>query len=248
VQVATDPEFNTKVFEDSTLTTFTFNISPLQDYTTYYWRVRMKVNYYIGLWSETWQFTTNIGRPVLSLPATGTTDQRPYPVELQWLTLRGADLYRLQLAKDTGFTNIVYDYDSLKANSYQLPLLEYGTLYFWRVMGKNDHVQSQWSDTWNFETKDGTSVNESIDADNLLVSVYPNPFSSLINIKLNMPLIEKAKITIYDQKGSLIQEFNLKPYEQSEINWQTGALAPGNYILYVETSDRRIIKKIVCVK
>jgi photosystem II stability/assembly factor-like uncharacterized protein len=249
VQVSADPEFKSIAFEDSTLKVLTMNISPLDNnYTTYYWRARLKVNQYKGLWSEPWQFTTAMGRPVLSLPASDTKDYDISPVVLKWLPLKGADIYRLQLSKDVHFALLQLDVDSIKTTSFSLPRLDHSTTYYWRVMGKNEHSISLWSDIWNFRTKEGSSVVDTDDNDDLLAGIYPNPFSSSINIKLFMPGIENARLTIYDQKGSLVKEFNINPSQQPEITWQTADLAAGDYILFIEAGSRRIIRKIVRVK
>lgn len=58
LQVSTNSNFTTLVFNDSTITTTSKQVGTLSYYTTYYWRVNAKNVYGTSLWSCAWQFRT----------------------------------------------------------------------------------------------------------------------------------------------------------------------------------------------
>ncbi len=58
LQVSTGSAFDRFVFNDSTLTTISRQLSGLVNGTTYYWRVKAKNQYGVSGWSETWLFTS----------------------------------------------------------------------------------------------------------------------------------------------------------------------------------------------
>lgn len=62
LQVSTNLNFTTLVYNDSTLTTTTKQIGPLSNGTTYYWRVRSKNDIWTSGWSSIWWFRTQGGQ------------------------------------------------------------------------------------------------------------------------------------------------------------------------------------------
>lgn len=58
VQVSTDSLFNGTIVDDSSVVDHSWQIGPLANETTYYWRVRTKKNGIFSAWSPTWHFTT----------------------------------------------------------------------------------------------------------------------------------------------------------------------------------------------
>ena len=65
LQVATDPEFNNLVFEDSTLTEPNAEVGPLAYSVTHYWRIRAKNAGGIGPWSNRRSFVVAVGTSVV---------------------------------------------------------------------------------------------------------------------------------------------------------------------------------------
>ena len=74
------------------------------------------------------------------------------------------------------------------------------------------------------------------------VSVYPNPASSIINVKMNTTFINNAKIELYDATGKLItQQKVVNEYSSLNIN----GLANGIYTVRVITDNEQTVKRIV---
>jgi hypothetical protein len=123
IQVALDPDFNTKVIniftddlgiivDDQIANVFTavgFIANPLLCNETYYWRVRVAdMGSLIGAplispWSETWKFKTVIGpsmqRPLLQAPLPGEMDV-PLSPTFEWSGIEWAETYEYELALD----------------------------------------------------------------------------------------------------------------------------------------------------
>lgn len=91
--------------------------------------------------------------PTLALPANQLTGLDLQP-QLIWNKTVGAITWGIQIAKDTGFTNIVYTSLGLTENVFNLPIsLENGTKYYWRANAGNNKEYSEWSAYWSFTTK-----------------------------------------------------------------------------------------------
>jgi hypothetical protein len=81
-----------------------------------------------------------------------------------------------------------------------------------------------------------------LELNNETVSVYPNPASNMINVKMNTTLINNAVIELYDATGKLIaQQKVVNEYSSLNIN----GLSNGIYSVRVITDNEQIIKRIV---
>jgi hypothetical protein len=126
----------------------------------------------VGLWlhgNRIWSIdTTNIrlmafvdslARPVsLEKPADRTTavgtlvDASVEEVRLDWQPLSGASGYRWQLDDDDSFSSIADGFGGdTTASSVDLPLLEPGKTYYWRVRVYKP-LLGPWSEIWSFTT------------------------------------------------------------------------------------------------
>ncbi len=156
MQIAKDAAFNVKIFDDSTITASSKQVSSLTGGTQYFWRVSAKNSTGVSSWSTVWNFTTAEGQtipsaPVLVSPANGTNDEPLNPI-LLWNNILTATKYRLQLSKDISFSNIVYDDSAITSSSKQVGPLKQTTQYFWRVNARNSAGISDWSSVWSFTT------------------------------------------------------------------------------------------------
>jgi hypothetical protein len=93
--------------------------------------------------------------PVLAAPALATplnnATNVPAEVLFTWNESVGANSYRIQIALDSGFNDIVEDQSGLPDNEYTL-LLDYLTEYYWRVNALNEDGPSGWSEVRSFTT------------------------------------------------------------------------------------------------
>jgi hypothetical protein len=89
--------------------------------------------------------------PTLLAPADGTTDQ-PTTLTLSWNAVDDATSYRLQVATDALFNNIVLDDNTLTTTSRQVGPLAASATFYWRVSAENAQGASDWSPVWAFTT------------------------------------------------------------------------------------------------
>jgi len=140
LQLSTDSLFVHIVLEDSALTAVSLQVGPLQDSTTYFWRVRAKNALGFGDFSSTWSFTT-IATSVPATPqilAASGIGSREF--NANWSPVTGATGYQLDVAKDTVFAQKIPGYDSLNVGNFtsqKVTTLTPGTRYYYRVRSVN---------------------------------------------------------------------------------------------------------------
>ncbi|MDZ7360651.1 MAG: T9SS type A sorting domain-containing protein [candidate division KSB1 bacterium] len=101
------------------------------------------------------RFSTNAmipETPVLFSPGDGVTNQPTSPT-LYWNAADGAMTYRLQIATDALFHNVVLDDSTITAKSKAVGPLAYSKTFYWRVKAKNATGASAWSSFRKFSTQ-----------------------------------------------------------------------------------------------
>jgi hypothetical protein len=153
LQVSTSAVFASTVFDDTTITSTSQQVTGLTVGTTYYWRVNAKNAAGTSAYS-TRNFTTALivvapQPPFLAAPADGDTVFVTSPT-LNWNASIGAATYRLQVDTSGVFTNTLFDDSTLAGLSKVITGLTNGTTYYWRVDAKNSGGTSAYSTIWHF--------------------------------------------------------------------------------------------------
>jgi uncharacterized repeat protein (TIGR02543 family) len=93
--------------------------------------------------------------PLLVAPPDGETSLSLTP-RLEWEEADNADTYRVEVATDDAFGNMVFIADGLTATSVEVEdgRLLHNQQHYWRVRGQNDGGPGEWSDIWRFSTPD----------------------------------------------------------------------------------------------
>jgi hypothetical protein len=139
LQVATDASFVNQIVDDTTVTTLSRQIGPLQNNTQYFWKITARNLAGWGPVSVAWNFTTVVAAPPapgLVSPPDGAQNI-PLVTTLTWNAAATAGSYRLQVARDAAFTLIVLDDSSLTATSRQVGPLLANAAHYWHVRAKN---------------------------------------------------------------------------------------------------------------
>jgi hypothetical protein len=131
---------------------------------TYYWRARVRQaatgQQMLSPWSEVESFTVKSGTPASTIsygiqptyPNNGRNIYPVKPVSFSWSPLNDITKYRFVLARDAAMTEVVKEaVVTSTAYSYDGEL-EYGRVYFWRVMAL-EPTPSDWSATFSFQTE-----------------------------------------------------------------------------------------------
>lgn len=158
VQLSLSPTFTTTIINQVTGSASQYQIvAPLTYNTTYYWRSNASNAGGTSTWSEVWQFTTLISPPLaptLLLPVNNATGVSLTPF-MDWSDVAGATTYRLQVATNNSFTNIVYNNIAITTSQFTLPsgYLIGSTQYYWRVAAINSGGQGPYSSSFTFTTR-----------------------------------------------------------------------------------------------
>jgi len=154
LQLSLDSIFSVLTFDDTSgavnrCRQFDF----LLNSTTYYWRVNATNAAGTSAFSNTSRFSTLSPpvAPTLISPANNAEDVTAAPVFV-WSVPQNAVSYRLQVARDTGFTSIFSDDSNLVNTSWQTGPFQSHTRYYWRVRAKNSVGSGPWSPAFTFRT------------------------------------------------------------------------------------------------
>ncbi len=158
LQISLDSNFNSTVLNINSIDTAGYNIPTniLFPDNLYYWRVNSRNPVYESPWSPVWKFRTNKPTaPLLISPPNNDTTVTALQL-MDWTDVISASGYKLQISKDSLFTQIKVD--SLLSPISQIPVPAsklYGNIYyFWRVCGLNINGAGNWSVFRKFKSPD----------------------------------------------------------------------------------------------
>lgn len=154
-ELAIDTLGFTRIILDSTLTDTSKSVTGLNYTDEYFWRVKAKNEAGWGEFSGWWNFATGVeivNPPSLVSPLNGASGITLIPL-MDWEDVSGAMQYKLQIAVDSLFTNLIF-YDSTLQSQYNISqgTLSACTKYYWRVSVEKSAGWSLYSTAWNFTT------------------------------------------------------------------------------------------------
>lgn len=160
IQVATNPDFEPTVIDETEIELSEFQVAtPLEETTQYYWRARAYDSEgNSSYWSYKWGFITEgpIDAPILTSPVNYLEIAPTSPI-YYWEAVFAATDYNLQVSDTDDFSNLIVD-ASINTTSYVSTVdLDNATIYYWRVMANNEFVNSEWSEVWEFTTGNFTT-------------------------------------------------------------------------------------------
>lgn len=91
-------------------------------------------------------------KPALSAPVDGVRGIKT-DIKLFWKSVANAYVYKIEISKDSSFTNITQTIGGIKDTTFSVTNLEQGLVkYYWRVFATNSGGLSLPSDVWTFTT------------------------------------------------------------------------------------------------
>jgi len=143
----------------------------------------MKIMITMLLFSVTNIFSQGIpSPPTLLTPNNGATNQI-IPVTFNWTASANATAYRLQVAEDSLFNNLIYNDSSITSTTFHANNLLVNSKYYWRVQAKSINGNSNYSETWELFTIVQTPVIVTIGAGNKRITLTWTQ-NDINNIKL----------------------------------------------------------------
>ncbi len=249
LQISKNSAFTDLVYSTDSLDKAEQYVEDLEPEILYYWRVRAwnVESYGTSQWSNVWTFTTGKVTLVLRNPKTGSTGI-PIPTFLSWFTATTAEYYHLQVAKDAGFTNVIFDKDSIYDTKWTLSKtdVETNTNYFWRAKGVSKQYTTPWSDIWQLKTG-SVSVEESPLFSS--IKLYPNPTGSKAELSINYTENCEAKILITTAEGKIIRTDAIRLLiGETRYGIDTEKLSSGSYYITIVTPSGYVTRELVVVK
>lgn len=172
--------------------------------------------------------------PMLILPPNNSQNQLQNPTFL-WDSNGYATYFKLQVAEDSNFVNVVID-TNVTNPPVQIPpnILSLGTKYYWRVRATNNVGNSEWSEIWNFRVRTTgiKKIENVIPQQYKLFQNYPNPFNPITNIKLLVPMEGPVQVVVYDLSGKVVEILldNVIKAGIYILRWNATHLSSGVYL------------------
>jgi hypothetical protein len=154
-------------------------------------------DYLVAMISDTGEYVIGFKReaekinpPALMKPANQAIILNNSAIQLLWSSTGRFDNFKIEVAADEGFNEVVATGDSLKGTSF-LPSLVNNKIYFWRVKAYYRDLESEWSSTRQFTV-----------TDSLLLIDYPHEEEILYNdsvavIRWRTNLSDSLSIVLY---------------------------------------------------
>ena len=152
----TTPNFNSSELQSGSVASGTTSIrlNQLRYGTTYYWRVRIRLNSDTSSWSTVWRFTT-AGTIALTSPSNGSNIYHALTTTLDWDFINDGDYYEYQYDLSPDFNSPALVSGQVAVGTSEVDItqpLRFGETYYWRVREYTTIDTTPWSATWSFNT------------------------------------------------------------------------------------------------
>jgi len=134
----------------------------------------------------------------LASPANGSTVLSLTPT-FTWGGGAGGAVYRLQVASDINFQNIVLDANNIGDLSYTMPpgKLTGGNIYYWKALAQQGNRVSSWTLAWSFYTPASPSATGNV---RVSATLNGSPWSGSVNYRISGPYSDTDNSVPWDFK------------------------------------------------
>jgi len=130
---------------NTTVKTTDYDYKILKFNKQYFWRINSKNGTVASKFSGIKTFWTKLDSVTLNLPKDNFNGINPKSCLFSWLALDGADVYHIQISRDSNFTILERDISAITDTFYIENHLGYDELYYWRVSGSYKLSYGEWS-------------------------------------------------------------------------------------------------------
>jgi len=245
-EIASDENFNALVFSGET-DLIEVNSEFLMFGNDYWWRVRARHQNDTTTWGEPRKFTS-INTVILKTPSNEQLNIALTPT-MTWTEQTGIIGYQLQIAKDMAFNDIFYDVkpDVGEVDTKVTRKMTSNTIYYWRMRAFSDGGAmadtTNWSDPWKFTTTDPAGIDDQRVA---ALSIYPNPASGNVFVKVTTREATEAQCIVVDLLGKTVleQPFILTMGENMQM-FNIEKLRKGIYVVRLTINGETVNQKLV---
>lgn len=228
-------------------------VTELNPFSQYYWRIRSRGEQGTGPWSAAAGFLTaywdQTPAPQPATPMDGAVNVNVNPTVLVWNFVVGAAEYRVQVAADADFTQIVADSSGVLTN-YALfrHRLDEGQTYWWRAQCLGLADWSEWSTVRHFTTMGGTAVDAgATPLAFALHAAWPNPFNPSTRLAFTLDQAGPVTLSVWSVLGERMATLlDMAPLGagRHELNWQASHLPSGMYLVELRSGGQRAVQKL----
>jgi len=93
----------------------------------------------------------HLAAPALIAPENNSTNE-PLNLTLLWNAVADATMYEIQISTNSNFDTLITNTAVNDVTAYQCIDLDFSLKYYWRIRAKNQLLESEWSEVWNFTT------------------------------------------------------------------------------------------------
>ncbi|HSW54358.1 MAG TPA: LamG-like jellyroll fold domain-containing protein [Ignavibacteriaceae bacterium] len=201
---------------------------------------------------EIWDlYQSSTTAPNLIAPVNNSTINTLTPV-LEWDSLITAFDYRLEIARDSIFTNSLL-YQVVPQKTFQVPagLLSSDSTYYWRVRTATNGGVGPWSEVFSFDIViTDVEDEQQIPREFALLQNYPNPFNPSTSIKYQVSSKSQVSLKVYDVLGNEVatlvnEERKAGSYE---VEFDAAGLSSGVYFYQLKAGNYIETKKMILIK
>ena len=157
IEIYKDSGIKNLFYAKDSVTNTSITINNFKQGSQYFWRVRSTNKNGNSGYSDLYKFRTRIGEPsILALiepmnSAIGLDNS----ITFKWEPIDSAKYYNLQIADNSNFHNVHFEFDNISKNEITVTNLDEGVQYYWRVTSYNQLGSTTVSNTYNFSTHVG---------------------------------------------------------------------------------------------
>jgi len=188
--------------------------------------------------------------PSLVSPPDGSSIQSTTAIVF-WNTAVGAITYRLQVARDEGFSDLFLDDSTLTETWCEVSGLESNETYYWRVRAHNATGWGEFSEVWDFSVLiTGVYAEDRIPAEYMVSQNYPNPFNPSTRIDYALPWASYVRIDVYNVLGErvVVLKDGLQEAGYHNVVFDGTGFPSGLYIYRLQAGDFVDCKKLILMK
>ncbi|MFQ5445416.1 MAG: proprotein convertase P-domain-containing protein, partial [Saprospiraceae bacterium] len=180
--------------------------------------------------------------PAMTYPPDGSTIPEDPPT-FTWEAVPGALNYKVEIATDDNFINLVADTTtSQTAFTPASSLVNLSNIFFWRVTAFND-CGGTTPAPFSFEIF-GEATHELF---GVAIQVQPNPTGGLLAVELTAPLRETLEVTVFATSGVQLQRREIAPGTFA-TSLDLSNYPAGVYLLQLSAGGKTAVERIVLEK